>query len=147
MPLREDLPERAELEERLKAAVEVYRQAKREGRRLPGGGDTRRLAHKLQLRQITEDGTLPTEVAALRLGSFAGVFLPGECFLEMAQGLWQRFPELNLVPVAPVDYSLGYVPTPETFQQGGYEAGVANVSAQGFETLLEAATQALAAVR
>ncbi|NPV07941.1 MAG: hypothetical protein HPY83_08265 [Anaerolineae bacterium] len=143
MPLREDLPTRAKLEGQLRAAVEVYRQAQREGRRLPGGGDIRRLAHKLQLLRLTEDGVLPTDVAALRWGSFAAALLPGECFLEIAESLWRQFPDLNLVPVAPIDYSLGYVPTPETFQQGGYEAGVANVSPLGFETLVEAATKAL----
>jgi len=146
MPLRQEIPAREDLEARLAEAVEVYRQAKAEGRRLPGGGDIRRLAHKLQLRAHTEGDFLPTEVAALRWGSFGAAFLPGECFLEIARALWDRFPDLKLVPVAPVDYTLGYVPTPETYGQGGYEAEVANVSEKGFGTLVEAAAAAVEAV-
>ncbi len=146
MPIRAELPSRDELESSLAEAVGVYRSAKAEGRRLPGGGDIRRLAHKLQLRALTEGDFLPTEVAALRWGSFAAAFLPGECFLEIARALWDRFPDLRLMPVAPVDYTLGYVPTPESYAQGGYEAEVANVSAEGFGTLVKAAAEALQAV-
>lgn len=146
MPIREEVPERAELESELEAAVAVYRQAKAQGRRLPGGGEIRRLAHKLQLRAHTDDGFLPTEVAALRWGDFAAAFLPGECFLEIARDIWDRFPDLKLVPVAAVDYTLGYVPTPETYEQGGYEAEVANVSAEGFGTLVAAGFAAMEGV-
>lgn len=143
LPVRQEMPSAEQLRAHLDKAVQRYREAKLANKRLAGGGDIRRLAHRLAFLRLSQDGAIPTEVVAVGIGGATICFLPGECFLELAQGLWGRFPHLNLQIVAPTDYSVSYVPTPEAYRLGGYEAEVANVGPQAFGILLEAATQAL----
>jgi len=145
LPLRSDLPSREELRASLAEAVQQYREAKRRGERVPGGGDIRRLAYKLQILRLSENGSLPTEVVALRIGEAALCFLPGECFLALARSLWRAFPDTPLLPVAPTHY-MSYIPTPESYQAGGYEPGVAHVGPEAFQTLVEAATRTISQV-
>ena len=143
LPVRQEMLPAEQLRAHLDEAVQRYREAKLANKRLPGGGDIRRLAHKSAFLRLAKGGAIPTEVVAMGIGSAAICFLPGECFLELAQSLWGRFPHLNLQIVAPTDYSISYVPTPEAYRLGGYEAEVANVGPEAFGILLEAATQAL----
>jgi len=146
LPLRADLPTAAELEERLAAAVAEYRAAKAAGRRLPGGGPVRRLVHLLQLRAVASGDVIRVEVVALGLAQgVAMAFLPGECFLALSRELARGFQGM-LFPVAPTDYSAGYIPTPEAYDQGGYEPQVAVVAPEAFGVLLAAASDLLAAL-
>ncbi|MHB0875116.1 MAG: neutral/alkaline non-lysosomal ceramidase N-terminal domain-containing protein [Anaerolineae bacterium] len=144
LPLREGMPTIAELEAMLVDAVATYRRAKVRGERLIGGGDIRRIVHRLVTLRLSRDGAIPTEVVAIAAGRLAFCFLPGECFLELAQGLWARFPDLRLQVVAPADYSVGYVAVPGAYSQGGYETSVALVGPDAFGMLLGAAADALA---
>ena len=146
LPHREGLRGVDVLEAELERAVASYREAKRRGERVPGGGDIRRLVHSLAVQRASSGGAVQTEVAALGLGEAAFCFLPGECFLEIGRALWSAYPNLALQVVAPADYTPSYIAVPEAYAQGGYETSVAQVGPEAFGLVVEAGLAALAQV-
>ena len=66
--------------------------------------------------------TMPLEVQAFRLGKdVAIVGLPGEFFVEFGLKIKKASPARITLVVGLAGGSVGYVPTPEAFKQGGYE--------------------------
>jgi neutral ceramidase len=61
--------------------------------------------------------------SAIRIGELAIVFLPGEPFVEIAQEIEKRSPFAHTIVVAYSENNIGYIPTEEGFELGGYEAG------------------------
>ena len=61
--------------------------------------------------------------SAIRIGELAIVFLPGEPFVEIAQEIEKKSPFAHTIVVAYSENNIGYIPTEEGFEQGGYEAG------------------------
>ena len=67
--------------------------------------------------------TLTTEIVGLRLGSAALMFLPGEPFAETALAVRQASVFEFTAVVGFAEETIGYVPTDQAFDEGGYEAG------------------------
>jgi len=88
--------------------------------------------------------TLVSEVVAWRVGEAAICFLPGECFLEIDEGIREASTG-PLLTVENCDYSPSYIPTPQAYEQGGYEANVAHVAPEAFSKAIEAGRTAMAA--
>lgn len=65
---------------------------------------------------------LPNRVCVLRLGADIGmVFLPGEPFGEIGEEIRRRSSAGKTVVAAHAGPTVGYVPTPDAFDAGGYE--------------------------
>jgi len=60
-------------------------------------------------------------VGALRMGSAAMVFLPGEPFVEIALGIRKGSPLDFTAVVGYAEGYIGYIPTDRAFGNGGYE--------------------------
>jgi hypothetical protein len=67
------------------------------------------------------EASAPVEVQALRLGELALLGIPAEYFVEYGLELRQRSPLLHTFVVELANDCIGYVPTPEAFDEGGYE--------------------------
>src|SRR5205823_3647659 len=67
--------------------------------------------------------TIQARLAALRLGSLALIFLPGEIFVETAQRIEAASPFRQTLIIGFAENSIGYVPTRRAFREGGYEIG------------------------
>lgn len=61
--------------------------------------------------------------SALRIGKMALLFLPGEPFTETAWAIEKDSPFQQTVIIAYSENNIGYIPTEEAFDLGGYEAG------------------------
>lgn len=66
----------------------------------------------------------PVEVMTLRVGDLAIVGLPGEVFCELGLDLRRRSPAPHTLVVELANDGIGYLPTRESFEQGGYEVTV-----------------------
>lgn len=62
-----------------------------------------------------------TQVAALRVGDVALVGLPGENFCESGLAIKRRSPAKHTLVAGLCGDAIGYLPTRESFDQGGYE--------------------------
>jgi len=84
-------------------------------------------AYFAQLRlQMAQDQDSPdeVEVMAIRIGDVALVGLPGENFCESGMEIKRRSPAEHALVAGLSNDAIGYIPTRESFQQGGYEATV-----------------------
>lgn len=81
-----------------------------------------RYAPAVVLLSRTRDKTHRAEIAALRLGPLALVAMPGEIFLELGQEVQANSPQNPTLTVNLTNGSMGYIPTAEAYDQGGYEA-------------------------
>lgn len=61
------------------------------------------------------------EVMVLRVGEAALVGLPGECFCELGLEIKRRSPARHTLVAGLSNDAIGYIPTRESFPQGGYE--------------------------
>jgi hypothetical protein len=79
-------------------------------------------------------------IGALRLGEAAFVFLAGEPFVEIGLAIRRASPWPFTVVVGYADDYIGYIPTDEAFQNGGYEthAGRWSRLAPGAEPIIRA---------
>jgi hypothetical protein len=120
---RRDLPERAPLERALAEAETALAAASGEEERQPAIAAYRRAAEPLRLLELGS-GPVPCEVQVLRLGDALLVAVEGELFVVYGLRIRARSP----APVTFISgYSngyQGYIVTPETFDEGGYEASL-----------------------
>ena len=65
---------------------------------------------------------VPTWVQALRIGDLALVGVPGELFVGLGLEIKQRSPFSQTMVLELANDSLGYIPTRQAFEEGGYEA-------------------------
>jgi neutral ceramidase len=86
------------------------------------------------------------EVQALRVGDMALVSLPGEIFVEIGHEIKRRSPFPLTMPVTVANGCLGYVGTPESYAQGGYEVTWNSAVPESAGVLAEAALTALNAL-
>ncbi len=61
------------------------------------------------------------EVMVVRVGSLAFVGLPGEVFCELGRKIKRNSPAEHTIVIELANDSIGYLPTSEAFDQGGYE--------------------------
>jgi neutral ceramidase len=85
------------------------------------------------------DTSTPVEVQALRLGDLALLGIPAEYFVEYGLELRQRSPLPHTFVVELANDCLGYVPTPQAFDEGGYEGTSARFTRDAGPLLAEAA--------
>ncbi len=71
----------------------------------------------------------PLEIAALHLGRFTVLHLPGEPMLFFQKFARQAAPGRTIIVAGYGDISPGYLCTDEAFRQGGYEPGASNAGA------------------
>jgi len=76
---------------------------------------------EMRRKQHTPDDV---EVMVLRVGDAAFVGLPGENFCETGMEIKRRSPARHTVVAGLSNDAIGYLPTPESFPQGGYETTV-----------------------
>jgi len=62
-------------------------------------------------------------ISAIRTGSLAIVFLPGEPFVETALAIERSSPFEHTIVVGFGENNVGYIPTEAAFELGGYEVG------------------------
>ena len=97
------------------------------------------------LARVKETAHLPIEceIQALQVGELTFVGWPGEIFCELGMELKQRSPFRPTYVFSNANGSIGYVPTPEAFSQGGYEAEMAAGKTDHAGTVLVEETLAL----
>ena len=61
------------------------------------------------------------EVMAIRIGDVAIVGLPGELFCEFGMEIKKCSPAKHTIVIELANDAIGYIPTEEAFEQGGYE--------------------------
>jgi hypothetical protein len=62
-------------------------------------------------------------MSALRIGPLAILLLPGEIFVETGRAIERGSPFKNTIVIGFAESTIGYVPTPKAFEEGGYEIG------------------------
>jgi len=91
-------------------------------------------------------GPFEAEAQTLRLGDLALVGVPGELFVDYGLEIKRRSPFKHTFIVAYANDYLGYLATPQAWQQGGYEVGLGPwclVSAEGAAEIVREATETL----
>ncbi len=71
----------------------------------------------------TKEREQAAEISALRLGPTALVGMPGEIFVELARLVQHDSPFDPTRLIGLTNGGLGYIPTAEAYEQGGYESG------------------------
>jgi len=96
----------------------------------------------LHRKQDTPDAA---EVMAVRIGEVAVVGLPGEAFCEFGLRIKRHSSAGHTIVIEQANDALGYLPTPEAFEQGGYEPtpGSTRYTRDAGERLAEAAIDLL----
>ncbi len=72
---------------------------------------------------VTNELDALARISAIRIGALAVVFLPGEPFVETAFEIEDQSPFDQTIIVGFSENNIGYIPTEEAFEQGGYEIG------------------------
>jgi hypothetical protein len=84
-----------------------------------------RLNRAQSIRDSLRDGvplpTIPAELSAWRVGDVGLVFAPGEIFTETGMTVKRQSPLSRTCFAGYTDGSIGYVPVPEAYPEGGYE--------------------------
>jgi hypothetical protein len=77
---------------------------------------------KLRLKMLKEQETPDAaEIMVIRIGELAIVGLPGEAFCQSGLEIKRRSPARHTLVAGLCNDAIGYLPTRESFQQGGYE--------------------------
>ena len=97
---------------------------------------------RLQMAQV-QDQPDHAEVMAIRIGDAAIIGLPGEAFCQLGLDIKRRSPARHTLVAGLCNDAIGYLPTREAFQQGGYETTVGSTFFEpgAAERLVEAAVR------
>ena len=81
----------------------------------------------------------------MRIGGLAVVALPGECFTEFGLSIKEESPAAHTIVIELSNDAIGYLPTAEAFDQGGYEVtpGATKYHCGAGETVLQSALSQL----
>ncbi|MGH2369433.1 MAG: neutral/alkaline non-lysosomal ceramidase N-terminal domain-containing protein [Chloroflexota bacterium] len=120
---RRPLPHRATLERKAAGLAGRIAQATTDEARREAIAAYRRVAEPLRLTQLGE-APVRIEVQALRLGEALIIACEGELFVEFGNRIKDASPARITFVAAYSNGYEGYLPTPETFDEGGYEASV-----------------------
>lgn len=106
-------------------------------RGVPCEGTFRYMHSELHL-PVREEVGMPAPEALARfnviaIGPLALVFIPGEPFTETALAIEQASPFEHTIVVAYAENTIGYIPTADAFEEGGYEIGPGKWSYLGEE--------------
>jgi neutral ceramidase len=86
------------------------------------------------------DGHLPIELQGFRVGDAAFIAVPGEVFVEIGLTIKRRLPHLTFV-VGIANGYIGYVPTREAYDTGGYEVVSSKCQPGAADVLVENVAQ------
>jgi neutral ceramidase len=86
------------------------------------------------------DGHLPIELQALRIGETVFIAIPAEVFVEIGLKLKQLAPHRTFI-VGLANGYIGYLPTREAYEAGGYEVVSAKCAADAADTLIKKALE------
>jgi hypothetical protein len=116
---------------------------------VPGAGMEVVEAHRIvALADAWTGQTYTTEVQALALGDdVALVGLPGEIFADLGLDLRQRSPFRHTLVTGLANEAIGYVPTRDAYEEGGYEPAASRFQPGSGERLVEEALSLLAELR
>lgn len=87
--------------------------------------------------------TVPVHIQALRIGPVAFVGVPTEPFAQIGAAVRERSPAPHTVFAGYANGSLGYVPMPEAYEEGGYEPRATPFRAGASGDMVEACVSAL----
>lgn len=90
--------------------------------------------------------TIPFEVAAIGLGEFGIVTLPGEIFVETGLHVQARSPFPQTLVLSLANQATGYLPTRTAFWEGGYETSVSRMSEESEAAACDVANRLLVEV-
>lgn len=79
-----------------------------------------------RIRQGQSDGSVSTTVQVIRIGKVAMVGLPGEPFNEIGRRIKDRSPAGFTICCGYTNDAVGYIPTREEHQYGGYEVSLSH---------------------
>ncbi|HUW31914.1 MAG TPA: neutral/alkaline non-lysosomal ceramidase N-terminal domain-containing protein [Planctomycetota bacterium] len=99
------------------------------------------------LAEISVRKTRPAEVQALRIGNTAWAAIPAEYFVEFGLRIKRAAHPRHALVVEAANGMIGYVPTREAFEHGGYETTFAPTSCMAPETGDLLADAAVALIR
>ena len=113
---------------------------------VPGRGLEVVEAHRiLALAEGWTGQTHATEVQALAVGDdLAMVGLPGEVFAELGLAVRERSPFRHTLVLGLANEAIGYVPTRQAYEEGGYEPTSSRLQPGGGERLVDEALDVLA---
>ncbi|HEX9114494.1 MAG TPA: hypothetical protein VGA61_00375 [Anaerolineae bacterium] len=145
LPLLPRVADAGPLKEALAAEAQAYQVRRAAGQRVRGGGATLfwTVYNLFAASSAQPDGTLASEVCAIGLGEVGLLFLPGECFLEIADAVRRHFPGRPLLIAELCDAGPGYIVTPDAFAGGGYESEAALCAPEALQMLIDAGIAAL----
>jgi hypothetical protein len=94
------------------------------------------------------------ELQVMRVGETAIAAIPGEPFIEIALGVKERSKFKHTIVAGYTNGCIGYMPTPEAIEQGGYEVDTAHklydiapLAPSAFRIIVETAAQLCDEVR
>jgi hypothetical protein len=101
-----------------------------------------RLKRARAMRESRESGqplpTVAAEVSAFHIGPLAAVTVPGELFCEIGMRIKAASPFPHTLIAGYTNGSVGYLPTPEAYDEGGYEVTHACRVDSGAGAMIEA---------
>ena len=92
---------------------------------------------------------IAAEIQVIRIGDLALVALPGELFVELGLAIRQQSPARHTFVIGYANEFIGYLPTSEAWEQGGYEVALGpwtRVDKMGGTRLAERAVDILRAL-
>jgi len=139
------LPTRASAERELGRQQDRLQRLRREG---APQGDVRSAEVDVQGAQATlrlieggGSGTVECRLQAIRFGDQVLIAVPGELFQGVGRRLASVSSRFAIQPIGYANGSIGYIPTEDAFDKGGYEIGVARVGRHSEYLLVEAANK------
>lgn len=102
-----------------------------------------RTARKILRVANLDAGGLKAEVQVVAIGEVALVMLPTEIFVELGLAIKERSPFARTYVFTFMNFSVGYVPNRDAFDQGAYEVEVSMIEAGQGERLVDTALNLL----
>lgn len=108
--------------------------------------NAKRVGFTLNNAMRTENGNARMRVQAMRIGSAALVAIPVEAFAEIGVAVKKRSPAAGTLFSGYSNGYIGYMPTADAYEIGGYEVRTTPFAAGAAEETIEACSEAVAAL-
>lgn len=139
------LPTEDEAQRSLEELTAKHQRLIREGAPVPvvRTADLAVLGAQATLRLVRSSplGDFEAEIQCIRLDDTILVALPVELFVEYGLELQARFPSKTAYAIGYANGSFGYVPTPQAFEEGGYEVFVTRLGPDAGRRLVDASVK------
>lgn len=122
LPARDDAPDERDLQNRVSKADQAAQTATDEPSRRKAMGEARNLREPLRMIELARRyPEMGADLWACRVGDAAIATLPGEPFVEYGLQLKGASPAGHTLTLGYVGHYIGYLPTQEAYERGGYE--------------------------